>query len=87
MEVPGQLEINNKVYQFSDLNRYQRQIYVELVRAIKAQQKLKANSLDSVRQEGVIGFLYGRLESYAGLDKITNIYCEDVVTPGEHKKA
>lgn len=82
MEVPAQLEINSKVYNFNELTRYQRPIYVELVRQIKIQQKMKKKSEESLRQEGVIGYLYAKLEQYSTIEYITNIYDNSTITPG-----
>lgn len=80
MEIPGQLEINGKVYQFNQLTRYQKPLYVELVRQIKIQQQMKKKSDDSLRQEGVIGYLYTKLEQYSSIEYIKNIYDNSEVT-------
>lgn len=82
MEIPAQLEINGKVYNFQDLSRYQKPLYIELVRQIKIQQQMKKKSDDSLRQEGVIGYLYTKLEQYSSIEYIKNVYDSSELTPG-----
>ena len=81
VDIPEWIKVGDATYKYYDCNPYQKAIYIELSRHLKARQALDDNKIEIAKKDGVIEYLYQKLDMYGRLKTVKNMYDAEEITP------